>query len=138
MAERLHRIEALPRADEYLVTLRDDAVGETSLVMTVKAGTATAPQATLPARWTPDTEPLRAVVSAVLAMDAARRTGPQTCYASDVPGGWDVSLGNVTLAAVGGLTCVAHGAMGELGDGLFECVECGSRGLLISSTDNAR
>jgi hypothetical protein len=45
----------------------------------------------------------------------------------DVPGGWDVSLGNVVLAASGRARCTAHGEMTADDDGVLVCGECGAR-----------
>jgi hypothetical protein len=128
---QLHRIEALPRVGQYAVTVRTPDGHETTVAMTVTDDTVTAPQATLPEGWVIGSAGYDAVAHAVLAVDQARRIAPRGPVAVDVPGGWDVSLGNVVLTPGGGLDCVADGPMETLGDGLLACSACGARAELV-------
>lgn len=127
----LTRIEATARAGEFAVTVVLPDGTERVLVMTV---TGDPPTVALPPAagidgWTAAAESYRAVTEAVLAVDRARRIGPAGVQLLDVPGGWDVSLGNVILDGSGQPECVAHGALRPVGDGRFECADCGAAAL---------
>jgi hypothetical protein len=68
----------------------------------------------------------------VAAFDEARRHAPAAPYLRDIDGGWDVSLGNVTLNASGEPTCTAHGEMTLSDNDEYLCTECYARALLVS------
>ena len=68
-------------------------------------------------------------ISALTAVDAARRSLMPAASLQDVPGGWDVSLGNVVLDDAGRPVCTAHGPLTESAD-VFVCAECGARATL--------
>ena len=59
---------------------------------------------------------------------AAHRIRPQAATLQDLPGGWDVSLGNVVLEGVTP-TCTAHGALVDTA-GVWRCTECGAQAIL--------
>lgn len=126
----LTRIEASPRAGEYAVTVALPDGSDRSLVMTVTDdGTVLLPAAAGVEGWPSDSASYRAVTEAVLAVDRARRVVPAGVQLQDVPGGWDVTLGNVVLGGAGQPQCVAHGAL-EAGDGgRWQCPECGAAAL---------
>ena len=84
------------------------------------------PTASLPAGWSDETESLKATTAAVLAVDLARHVGITLALLQDVPGGWDVSMGNVVLAE-GGPTCITDGLMAVVEPGEFACETCGAR-----------
>ena len=123
----LHRIEALPGEGRYAITYRRaDGTEETAVAQLTGDRLDVAP-ASLPAGCTD--ELLAATTEAVRALDAARRLRPAGGTLRDVAGGWDVTLGNVVLDAVGTPTCTAHGAMSEH-DGAYVCGDCDARALL--------
>ena len=125
----LIRIEALPGDGRYAVAFeRADGSEQTAVMHLTDKGVEVA-EASLPAGWTRDSEAFIATADAVAAFDAARRYGPIGPALRDVEGGWDVSLGNVTLVD-GVPTCAAHGPMNESGAD-FLCTECYARAKLI-------
>jgi hypothetical protein len=129
MGAVLYRIEALPGAGRHAVTFRRaDGTEQTAIVELSGDGVEVA-EASLPSGWTRDSEMFAAIADAVRAFDRARRTAPTGPALRDVPGGWDVSLGNVVLGGTGQPTCTAHGEMTPRGD-LFTCAECGAQALL--------
>jgi hypothetical protein len=123
----LHRIEALPGAARYAVSFRHDDGSEQAAVIEFGDDGATIAEASLPDEWrTPAAR--TALFDAVRAVDAAR-SAVSGAHLSlrDVPGGWDVSLGNVVLSA-GVPTCTAHGPLDLQGD-RYVCAECGAAAL---------
>lgn len=122
----LTRIEASARAGEYAVTVALPDGSERALVMTVTDDDVHLPAAAGIEGWATGSASYRAVAEAVLAVDRARRIGPPGVQLQDVPGGWDVTLGNVALGADGTPQCVAHGALEAAGDGRWACAECGA------------
>lgn len=135
----LHRIEALPGSGRYAVTFRRPDGSEQTAVVHVPApadGRGTedpagvdVAEASLPAGWTRNADPFRAVATALVAVDAARRVTPAAARLSDVEGGWDVSLGNVVLGADGTPTCTADGPMTQ-DAGRWVCGGCGALAVL--------
>ncbi len=82
MSARLHRIEALPRPGEYLVTLRDADGTELTLVMTVDGGT----PATAGTTGNTDT----AGTAGTAGTSGTAGTGPQVSTpTATLPPGWD-------------------------------------------------
>ncbi len=122
-------IEASSRAGEYAVTVILPDGGERALVMTVNDDSVQLPAAAGVDGWSPDSESFRAVTEAVLAVDRARRVGTPAVRLLDVPGGWDVGLGNVVLSSTGTPECVAHGELQAAEGGRWECAECGAAAL---------
>jgi hypothetical protein len=128
----MHRIEALPGARRYAVTwLRADGSEQTAVVHLrgEDDNEIDVAPASLPPGCDPGTKLFAAAAGAVQAMDAARRLAPAR-QLRDVEGGWDVSLGNVTLDSSGAPACTAHGAMHETAPGEFRCDTCGAQALL--------
>jgi hypothetical protein len=129
MGAVLHRIEALPGDGRYAVTFRrPDSSEQTAIVHLTVTGVDVA-EASLPAGWSTTSDLFATTVTAVRAFDEARRTSSSAPALRDVPGGWDVSLGNVVLGETGQPVCTAHGDMAPAGDG-YACAECGARALL--------
>ena len=129
MAAILHRIEALPGAGRYAVTFRRDDGGEQTAVVDVTGDGIHVAEANLPDGWTRDSDAFRTTTNAVRAMHQARAAGRAAIALIDVPGGWDVGLGNVVLSATGVPSCTAHGEMVVDGE-VYECAECGGRAAL--------
>ena len=128
----MQRIEALPGARRYAVTwLRPDGSEQTAVVhLRGESGAEVdVAAASLPPGCEPGSEMFVAIAAAVQALDSARRLAPAR-QLRDVDGGWDVSLGNVTLDPGGAPACTAHGAMHHTATGEFLCDECGARALL--------
>jgi hypothetical protein len=125
----LIRIEALPGDGRYAVAFeRADGSEQTAVMHLTEDGLAVA-DASLPAGWSRDSDAFAATAAAVAAFDQARRHTPSGPALRDIEGGWDVSLGNVTLVD-GTPTCAAHGPMAESGQQYF-CAECDARAKLI-------
>ena len=131
----LLRIEALPRVNSYNVTFEVGGGQERSVVTSAGAdGVPTLAAANLPGGWSLETEAVQAALAAVAAFHQARITvGGGRQQLRDVDGGWDVTIGNVTLNADGEPTCAAHAVMPKRDDGVYECPECGAAA--IFSTD---
>jgi hypothetical protein len=124
----LHRIEALPADGGYAVTFRNGDGTEQAAVVQLTPDAVRVAEASLPAGWSRESRLFGALVEALAAVDRARRLQPQAQLLRDVPGGWDVALGNVVLAR-GVPSCTAHGALTESA-GMQVCTECGARALL--------
>ena len=122
----LQRIEALPREGQYALTVVLEGGIERTVVVEVENDHVVLPTASLPAGWSDETESLKATTAAVLAVDHARHVGITLAMLQDVPGGWDVSMGNVVLAD-GGPTCITDGLMAVVEAGEFACEVCGAR-----------
>jgi hypothetical protein len=126
----LVRIEALPGEGRYAVTFeRSDGSEQTAVVHLTGTGVDVA-EASLPAGWTRDSEAFATVSLALQAFEDARRHAPAGPSLRDVPGGWDVSLGNVVLGDPGRPTCTAHGPMTRT-EADWLCPECYARAVLI-------
>ncbi|HEU5266719.1 MAG TPA: hypothetical protein VFU35_08460 [Jatrophihabitans sp.] len=129
MSAQLHRIEALPGRGRYAVTFRRADGGEQTATATVGDAGVEVAESALPAGWRRDGTEWQAVAAALTAFDGARRSGRAAVALQDVPGGWDVSLGNVVLDDAGRPACTAHGPLAADVDG-YVCAECGARALL--------
>lgn len=126
----LIRIEALPGEGRYAVAFeRPDGTEQTAVMHLTEAGLAVA-DASLPAGWSRDSAAFAATEEAIVAFDAARRHAPAAPALRDIPGGWDVSLGNVSLDASGVPVCSAHGPMSKT-DGDYLCTECYARAIMV-------
>ncbi len=128
MSAQLHRIEALPGSGRYAVTFRRPDGSEQTATVSVGDGGIEVAEASLPTGWRTDDAEWAAVAAALSTFDAARRIRPQAATLQDVPGGWDVSLGNVVLEGVTP-TCTAHGALVDTA-GVWRCTECGAQAIL--------
>src|SRR5689334_17843496 len=124
----LQRIAALAGTGRYELGFRfADGSQGTAVVEVAGTGLRAAPAA-LPPGWAAGSEALDAVTEAVLALHRARAHGAALPTLRDVPGGWDVSIGNVVLAD-GIPTCLADGPMETDGD-TYTCPVCGARAVL--------
>ena len=124
----LQRIEALPREGQYSVTVRLEGGHERTIVAQVDHDLVTLPSANLPSGWSAESESLKATTAAVLAVDHARHVGSTLAVLQDLPGGWDVSMGNVMLTEQGPV-CITDGPMELSGPGQFVCAVCGAGAL---------
>jgi hypothetical protein len=129
----LHRIDALPEHGCYSVTFLIDASHERSVVMKVTGddvADVVAPEANMLPGWSVESESNRSVLEVVLSFHRARtRADGGGAVLRDVPGGWDVSVGNVALDKFGRPACVAHGELEPAEPGsaaTFVCATCGA------------
>ncbi len=129
MSAQLHRIEALPGSGRYAVSFRPPDGSEQTAAVTVSDAGVEVAEASLPTGWRTDDAEWAAVAVAVSAFDAARLVRPPAAALQDVPGGWDVGLGNVVLDADGTPSCTAHGPLTETA-GVWRCAECGAQAIL--------
>jgi hypothetical protein len=127
----LVRIEALPGDGRYAVTFERPDGSEQTAVVHLREGEVQVADASLPAGWSRDSDAFSATAAAVQAFHEARKHAPTGPALRDVRGGWDVSLGNVTLSETGVPTCTAHGAMTKTEQGDYLCTECYARAVLI-------
>lgn len=127
----LVRIDALPGEGRYAVTFERTDGSEQTAVVHLNADGLDVADASLPAGWTRDSEAFAAVAAAVRSFDEARQHAPAAPSLRDVPGGWDVSLGNVVLGERGRPTCTAHGEMTLTDKKDWLCPECYARARLI-------
>jgi hypothetical protein len=137
----LHRIEALPEHGCYSVTFLLDGNNERSVVMKVTNDSRDAkgsaevvvPEANMLPGWSAADESFRAVLTAVRAVDQARhQVAGSNAVLRDVPGGWDVGIGNIVLDASGHPACVAHGELVPAPDGppaAYVCPTCAGQAL---------
>jgi hypothetical protein len=128
MDAALQRIEALPGEGRYTVTFRRTDASEQTAVVHIDGDRIDVAEASLPSGWTTESAEFVAIAAAVAAFDAARRRTTRVASLRDVPGGWDVSLGNVVLVDTTTPVCTAHGAMDLDGD-VYVCGECGARAI---------
>jgi ribosomal protein S27AE len=124
----LHRIEALPGHGRYAVTFARPDGAEQTATMQVADGQIEVAEASLPSGWQRGSDAFRSSADAVLAFHAAR-AHVTAATLRDVPGGWDVSLGNVVLDESGAPRCTAHGVMEVAGD-VYTCPECGATAMI--------
>jgi hypothetical protein len=129
MGAVLHRIEALPGDGRYAVTFRRADSSEQTAIVDLSDAKVSVAEASLPTGWTTASDLFAATAAAVRTFDEARRTSATAPALRDVPGGWDVSLGNVVLGETGQPVCTAHGDLAALGDA-YACPECGAQALL--------
>jgi hypothetical protein len=128
MGAVLHRIEALPGEGRHAVTFRAADGSEQSAIVHLTARGLDVAEASLPAGWSRESELFEATAAAVRAFDGAHRAGAVVPPLRDVPGGWDVSLGNIVLGPRGVPSCTAHGDL-DGADGTWTCAECGAQAL---------
>ena len=126
MGAVLHRIEALPGEGRHAVTFRRADGTEQTAVVHLTAGGLEVAEASLPPGWTRESEQFALAAAAVRAFDGAHRAGTSAASLRDVPGGWDVSLGNVVLGEHGRPACTAHGDLAPTGDA-WTCADCGAQ-----------
>src|SRR6266567_4688647 len=130
----LRRIEALTIDGSYALSFLMDNGQERNMVITLGDDEVEVPEANLIEGWSRTSESFRAAVAAARAMDQARRVvGPGAAALRDVPGGWDVGLGNVTLSQAGQPVCVAHGELELTEPGTYRCPTCGAGALYAPS-----
>jgi hypothetical protein len=125
----LHRLEALPEQGCYSVSFLLETGQERCVVMKVSDGDVLAPEANMVPGWSSASESFRAVLAAVRAFDTAREQLSGGALLRDVPGGWDVSVGNVILAEGGHPACVAHGELELAQPATYACPTCGAQAL---------
>jgi hypothetical protein len=124
----LRRIEALNDDGYYMVSFVLADGHERSILMRSIDGDIAVPEANLLPGWPATSESFQAAVLVVRAFQRARETvGFGRPRLLDVPGGWDVGLGNVTLSTAGQPLCVSHGQMELTEPVTFECTICGAR-----------
>jgi hypothetical protein len=125
----LHRIDALPEHGCYSVTFLLDGAHERSIVMKVVDAEVVVPEANLLPGWSGDSPAFVSALGAVRAFNSARNAvDGSAALLRDVPGGWDVGVGNVVLEN-GQPVCVAHDPMPAGTAAEFECAECGAQAL---------
>jgi hypothetical protein len=130
----LRRIEALTVDGSYALSFLMDNGQERSMVISLGNGEVDVPEANLIEGWATSSESFQAAIAAVRAMDQARNVvGPGAAALRDVPGGWDVGLGNVTLSDAGQPVCVAHGELELTEPGTYRCPTCGAGALYAPS-----
>lgn len=129
MGAVLHRIEALPGEGRYAVTFQRPDTSEQTAIVHLSDAHVDVAEASLPTGWTVASELFAATADAVRRFDEARRTSATAPALRDVPGGWDVSLGNVVLGEAGQPVCTAHGDL-AMADGAYACPDCGAQALL--------
>ena len=135
----LQRIEALPKRGSYAVTLLLADGQERIVVISTGADSRPVlPAANLPDGWSPASESATGLLAAVTAFHDARTIAADgRPRLVDVDGGWDVSIGNVVLAADGRPACVSHGPLQPrdippTGESTWECPECGAAAMFAS------
>lgn len=131
MDAALQRIEALPGVGRYSVTFRTAEGAEQSAVAQVNGLEVELAAASLPSDWQADGPAFTLLGDAVLAMDAARHTPQAPAELIDVPGGWDVMIGNVLLDG-GIVTCATHSAMRMNDSDEWTCPECGAKAIFAT------
>jgi hypothetical protein len=123
----LRRIEALSEDGYYALGFLMGDGHERSMVVRLGDNEVDVPEANLIEGWARTSASFRAAVTAVRAVDQARKVvGPRSVPLRDVPGGWDVSLGNVTLSETGQPVCVAHGELALMESATYQCPSCGA------------
>jgi hypothetical protein len=129
MDAALHRIEVLPGSGRYAITFVGVDGLEQTAVAEIADESLVVAESSLPPGWTTTSERFLATAEAVFAVERARAVGSSGLTLRDVDGGWDVTLGNVTLDASGTPTCAEHGPMKEE-DSVWACAGCGARATL--------
>jgi hypothetical protein len=132
--EALNDIGGSTRAGDYAALFRLPDGSERTVLLTVVGSAVSAPAANLIPGWPAESDSFQAVLAAVLAMHQARGpVGQSHPSLRDLPGGWDVGLGNVTLSSNGVPSCVSHGELAPSGESTFECPECGARAFFAAA-----
>ena len=122
---QLSKLEALAEPGCYSLTFALDTGEERAVVARFRGEELDIPASAFNG-WSAEDESFAAVADAVRAVHAARELArPTGVRLIDVGGGWDVSLGNITLDEAGQPTCVSHGRLEPDGD-VFRCPECGA------------
>lgn len=123
---QLIKVEALAEAGCYTLTFALGSGAERAVVARIRDGAAVLPAAAI-SDWSADSPSYRACLAAVEAVHAARElAGQRGRGLRDVPGGWDVSLGNVVLDPAGRPSCVTHGELAVEAGTVYRCAECGA------------
>lgn len=126
----MRRIEALADDGAYAVTFVMPDNQERSVLMRVTNGAVSIPEANLIPGWAADSASFEATLAAIAAVHAARAlAGSGRSHLLDLPGGWDVTLGNVVLSGPGQPSCVSHGGLEETEPTRYECPVCGAAAL---------
>lgn len=124
---------------DYTATFLLPDGGERTIMIAVAGDEVSAPAANLIPGWPPESESFQAALAAVRAMHGARTAvSERRPSLLDVPGGWDVGLGNITLSDNGIPTCVSHGELAVLdpSDGSrYECEACGASAIYAPPPD---
>ena len=120
----LHGVESLPERGAYLLTLIFPDQQKQTVIAKITDEAVTIPAASMVRDWPEDSESYQQMTQTLLAFEATRQavTG-QVQQLRDVPGGWDVAIGNVILNADGKPTCADHGVMEQIATRCF-CEEC--------------
>jgi hypothetical protein len=129
LVDPLHRIEALPGHSRYAVTFRRSDGSEHTTTVELRGDAIVVAEASLPDGWATGSPARSALRDAILAVDGARSVVPTLAELRDVPGGWDVGLGNVVISTASGPECTAHGVMRAGPHGEYDCADCGARAL---------
>jgi hypothetical protein len=133
----LHRVEALPEEGCYAASFLLSNGQERSMVMRVTDDEVIVPEANLIPGWPTTSESFRATLAAIRAIDQARSCGtPPVALLRDVPGGWDVSVGNMALSEDRQPICAAHGEMELTEPGTYQCPTCGALALYGDTGSN--
>jgi hypothetical protein len=131
----LYRIEALPEHGCYLASFVLGNGQQCGLTLRVEGDEVIMSQQTTVAGWAETSDSFRAVLAAVQALDYARERVGTGGGLRDVPGGWDVRVGNVVLSAAGQPNCVAHGDMERIRPASYRCEICGALAQLGDPAD---
>jgi hypothetical protein len=126
----MRRIEALADDGAYAVAFRMPDNQERSVLLRVADGIVSIPEANLIPGWAADSPSSEAALSAIAAVHAARAlASSDRSQLLDLPGGWDVTLGNVVLSGTGQPNCVSHGGLDETEPSRYQCPVCGAAAL---------
>lgn len=126
----MRRIEVLADDGAYAVTFLMPDNQERSVLLRVTDGNVTIPEANLIPGWAADSPSFEAALTAIAAVHAARTLASSgRSQLLDLPGGWDVTLGNVVLSGAGEPNCVSHGGLEETEPARYECPVCGAAAL---------
>lgn len=126
----MRRIEALADDGAYAVTFLMPDNQERSVLLRVTDGTVTVPGANLIPGWASDSPSFEATLAAVTAVHTARALASSgRSQLLDLPGGWDVTLGNIVLSGAGQPNCVSHGDLEETEPAKYACPVCGAAAL---------
>lgn len=123
----MRRVEALADDGAYTVTFLMPDNQERSVLLRVTDGTVTIPEANLIPGWAADSPSFGAALAAVHAARTLASCGRSQLL--DLPGGWDVTLGNIVLSRAGQPNCVSHGDLEETEPSRYACPVCGAAAL---------
>lgn len=126
----MRRVEALADDGAYAVTFVMPDNQERSVLMRVTKDTVSIPEANLIPGWASDSPSFKAVTAAIIAVHTARTLASAgRSQLLDLPGGWDVTLGNIVLSKAGHPNCVSHGDLEETEPAKYACPVCGAAAL---------